>query len=102
MNKEPVPEVRWMTNLVSSVELSAQVSLICEEESAVASRPPGAAGGGGGGCVTVHMNVTVPVPPRPSCTVTATFVETAAALTVPAIRPVDELMDRPAGSPEAL
>src|SRR5215472_6656357 len=49
----------------------------------------------------VQLNAAVPDAPVPSVALTVTF-EVAAVVGVPEIRPVEELMERPAGSPVAL
>ena len=49
----------------------------------------------------VQLNVVDPVAPVPSLTVTVAD-EVPAAVGVPEIRPVEALIDRPAGRPEAL
>src|SRR5579871_4080820 len=50
--------------------------------------------------LTVQVNEVEPEAPVPSVTVTVTL-EVPAALGVPEIRPVEELIDRPAGRPLA-
>jgi hypothetical protein len=49
----------------------------------------------------VQLNAADPAAPVESVAVTVTF-DVPAVVGVPEIRPVDELMDRPAGSPVAL
>ncbi len=51
--------------------------------------------------LTVQVNEVEPVAPVPSRAVTVTF-DVPAAVGVPEISPVEELIDRPAGRPVAL
>ena len=53
------------------------------------------------GPLTVQVNVVDPVAPVPSVAVTVT-VNVPPAVGVPEISPVEELIDRPAGSPAAV
>ncbi len=83
----------WLTTETSRTCVAAGMALVLPQNDAGGSPDPLA--------LTVQVNEADPWAPVVSVAVTVTF-EVPAAAGVPEIRPDEELIDRPAGRPEAL